>query len=201
LDVVMMVAQHYDSPTRLIDWSLDPRVALHFAAEECSGVDTETTRDVDLSVARIWCFDWTGAFPALAAQWDRLGARARRKPNGHIDLSALVRDGVTGWIVIVRFDPPIGRLHDQYAVATVCGDPAACHLAALAALEPDCRDHRLVFEFPASWKPAIRRVCAATGISDASLGRLAKEVPRITIGTSTVTATTNVAIFRPAGPT
>ena len=185
LDVVMMVAQHYDIPTRLIDWSLDPLVAMHFASAECT-VSADSTADP--RIARIWCYDWEGAFPSLAAQWDRLGEHVTRKPNLHVNLSDLIRKGVTGWIVMMHFESPIGRLRDQRAVATVAGDPMACHLTALAALEPEGMDHRVVLEFPALWKSELRKICEAKNVNARSIGLTDSARPSIPRGISTMTA-------------
>ncbi|MFZ4642872.1 MAG: FRG domain-containing protein [Phycisphaerales bacterium] len=187
LDVVMMVAQHYDIPTRLIDWSLDPLVAMYFASAECT-VSADSTADP--RIARIWCYDWVGAFPSLADQWDRdpLAEHVTRKSNLHVNLSDLIRKGVTGWIVMMHFEPPIGRLRDQRAVATVAGDPTACHLEALAVLDRDGIDHRVVLEFPALLKSELRKICDESGVNDKSLGLTNSARPSIPSGPSTTTA-------------
>ena len=48
----LAVAQHHGLPTRLLDWSLSPRVATHFATAEDQHYDKD---------AAIWCVDVTNA--------------------------------------------------------------------------------------------------------------------------------------------
>jgi len=52
---LMAVAQHHGLPTRLLDWTVSPRVAVHFATAE---LEKEEFREKD---AVIWCIDVAAA--------------------------------------------------------------------------------------------------------------------------------------------
>jgi hypothetical protein len=47
----LSVAQHHGLPTRLIDWSFSPYIALHFMCEDIKHYDVDGV---------IWCVDFKG---------------------------------------------------------------------------------------------------------------------------------------------
>ena len=192
LDVALISAQQHGDRTPMVDWTRHPLVALYFAADEHAGNDEDVANGVDRAYARIWCFDWEGAYPTLGRQWDRLGDVVNRKPNLHVNISALLKYRVPGWIVVEQLQDPFDRVRKQQAVVTIAGDPSVCHLSAITALEPHRKDHRRVFEFPSAWKRELRDLCASYEINDVSLGLTSSERPSLRCDASTVTATTNL---------
>ncbi len=63
---IMAHIQHYGGPTRLIDVSLNPMIALWFAIEKGYNQDGSEKPDVD---GRIYVFDVTGRSISLDSQW------------------------------------------------------------------------------------------------------------------------------------
>lgn len=64
---VLTVAQHFGAPTRLLDWSKDPEVALHFATSEVGHYDV----DGAIWIANLYALHSTAIAPKVSsALWD-----------------------------------------------------------------------------------------------------------------------------------
>jgi hypothetical protein len=115
------VAQHYGLPTRALDWTTAPRVAVHFALTDERNFDRD---------AAIWCLD-------VASARDLLPKRLRHILDREYaflfslemldefkrltDFDALAKDGD----FVIFFEPPSldGRIVNQAAILSVLPDP------------------------------------------------------------------------------
>ena len=123
----LALAKHHHLPTRVLDWSYSPYVALHFAT-------ADGTRDGAADVeAAVWCVDFVRARDALPDALEHLLAEERsnvfttemlsRAAGSLAELDAHREDED----FVVFFEPPSldERIVNQYALFSLMSSPTA----------------------------------------------------------------------------
>jgi FRG domain len=119
----LTLAKHHHLPTRVLDWSYSPYVALHFA--------TDVMDDFDVDGA-VWAVDYVRAHEHLPDRLRRLLADEGSnvftgEMLGHVarDLAAL--DGLADEPFLLFFEPPSldDRIVNQHALFSLISHPAA----------------------------------------------------------------------------
>lgn len=122
----LSVAQHYGLPTRLLDWSHSPYVALHFATRDTSRYD---------EAGAVWCVDYAAAHTLLPQE---LRSEIEPAGGGLFTTEMLSRSAYTlsefdrfrdddGHCIPLFFEPPSldERIVNQAAIFSTMSDAAA----------------------------------------------------------------------------
>jgi hypothetical protein len=119
----LSVAQHHGLPTRLLDWSYSPFVAMHFATANIDKYDED---------GAIWMIQYEKAHrllpQAFRAELDREGANTFTAELLHHVANSLPKfDSLARDASLLAFEPPSmdDRIVNQYALFSVMSSPHA----------------------------------------------------------------------------
>lgn len=174
--VKQTIMQHYGVPTRLLDWTLDPLVALFFACSGDSPSSTEQRDDID---GAIWLFfreDYKEA-----AECDHLSMQAKNRPEDYclegctfenrnskdeylcISKCAYHSGGISFVRVVSYFDGcSFPRAIAQSGLFTIAGHPCQDHKVLLDGLLSSRRGLQVI-KVDSDIKNACRLIVAERG--------------------------------------
>ena len=137
------ILQHHNAPTRLLDWTAIPLVALYFA--------TIHHHDKD---GAIWWFKRKAFYDEVGQRWKKYGLNRHPEQNNEIDLNdtAFNIDGPP-WISELNCLIPFKRIKDQHGFFTVAGRLGFEHDKLIAELLGKGQYGRIIV--PALWKQEI----------------------------------------------
>jgi FRG domain len=117
----LSVAQHYGLPTRVLDWTYSPLIAMHFATANIEKYDVD---------GAIWAVNYVKAHELLPKNLKSLieqeGANVLTVELLNEEIASLSElDALTGDVVSIFFEPPAidDRIVNQYAFCSVMSNP------------------------------------------------------------------------------
>jgi hypothetical protein len=138
------ILQHHNAPTRLLDWTAKPFVALYFAAIHHHDKD-----------GYIWWFKRRPFYNEVGKRWKKHGLKRHPEQNNEIDLNdtAFNTDGPP-WISELNCLVPFHRIEIQKGFFTIAGRLGLNHGNLIAQLFRDKSQYGRIL-VPASWKQEI----------------------------------------------
>lgn len=162
----LTIAQHYGLPTRLLDWTLSPLVAAHFATLPTPGVPEGRP-------AALWMLNWyalQGAFAQYSFRF-RISDLEKEQPPSDCDnfWDHIFASETPDPEVVVVIEPPAidARVSAQGGIFTCCSDPTVSLDAFLE--KSDCSSMLAKVVIPAWAKSRIREELDLCGITESKL--------------------------------
>jgi hypothetical protein len=137
------ILRHYGAPTRLLDWTSSPLVALYFAA--ISHFDRD---------GAIWWFDQQAFVQEVGPKWENYGLTRYPVLNNGVNLNdTAFNNNGPAWISLLLCTIPFHRIEAQHGFFTVAGRLGLDHAERIANILPDGKYGRIIV--PSLWKQHI----------------------------------------------